>query len=107
MKTTGITQAAFFSMIMISLVSCRPARDYRHYPPPPHPPRVSMSLIISPGPGIAVNRFHDGRYYYRSPNGFIYWRGYNNRYYLDRKYINPYRNHNQYNEWRRYYNRRR
>lgn len=106
MKTTGITQAAFFSILMIGLVSCRPARDYRPYPPPP-PPRASMSLIISPGPGIVIHRFHDGRYYYRNPNGHIYWRGYNNRFYLDRKYINPYRNHRQYNEWRRYHNRRR
>lgn len=104
MKTTGITQAVLFSVLIIGAISCRPARDHRPYPPPPPPP--SVSLIISPGPGIVISRFHDGRYYYRGPNGLIYWRGPNNRYYLDRKYIGPYRNHSQYNDWRRYYNRR-
>lgn len=106
MKTARITQAVLLSAIVIGFMSCRPAREYRPYPPPP-PPRASVSLIISPGPGIVANRYRDGRYYYRGSNGFIYWRGYNNRYYLDRKYIRPYHNHNQYNDWRRYHGRRR
>jgi hypothetical protein len=111
MKKTRIVQAAaVLVVIMVVFASCRSGREYdRSYPPypPPPPPRTSVSLIISPGPGIVVSRYHDGRYYYRSPNGYMYWRGYGNRYYLDRRYMNRnYYNHRQYNDWRRY-NRRR
>ena len=69
---------------------------------------ASGSLIISSGPGFYANRYPDGRYYYRSPEGYIYWRGYDNRYYLDRSYLG--RVHYQkreYNEWSRNSNHRR
>jgi hypothetical protein len=108
MKRIRIVQAAALILALTLLVSCRSSRDYgdyRSYPPPP--PRTSVSLILNAGPGIVVSRYPNGRYYHRAPNGFIYWRGYDNRYYLDRKYINRnYYNHRQYNDWRRY-NRRR
>jgi hypothetical protein len=103
-----ITQLAGLFVVIALLASCRSSReyDYNRYPPPP--PRTSVSLIIHGGPGVIVSRHPSGRYYYRSPNGFVYWRGYDNRYYLDRKYMNRrYYQHRQYNDWRRYNNRRR
>lgn len=56
---------------------------------------------------MVVNRYGDGRYYYRNPQGMMYWRGADNRYYLDRRYVgrNDHR-HRQYNDWRRYGRRR-
>jgi hypothetical protein len=110
MKRIRIVQTAAFVLVAALLVSCGPSREYDRgygsYPPPP-PPRSSVSLIIHAGPGMVVNRYPDGRYYYRAPNGYTYWRGYGNRYYLDRRYMNRgYYSHRQYNDWRRYYRRR-
>ncbi|MEI9943167.1 MAG: hypothetical protein WDN26_03020 [Chitinophagaceae bacterium] len=101
MKTIRIVQTAMVAVIAVSLVSCSSGRNYQTYPP-----RSSVSLIIDAGPGMMINRYNDGRYYYRAPNGYTYWRGYNNRYYLDQRYIRPYSHHNQYNDWRRYHRRR-
>lgn len=106
MKKARIVQAAVLVLMVVALASCRSSRDYGSYPPPP-PPRTSVSLIISPGPGMMISRYNDGRYYYRGANGYIYWRGYGNRYYLDRRYVSRnYHHHQQYGDWRRY-NRRR
>jgi hypothetical protein len=105
MKQIRIVQTVFLLSFVALLTSCAPGREYRTYPPPP--PHGSVSLIIQAGPGMVISHYPDGRYYYRSPNGYIYWRGYNNRYYLDRKYIKPFHNHRQYNDWKRYHNRRR
>lgn len=105
MKKIRILQAVTLVLVSTIIVSCTSGRQYQSYPPPP-PPRPSVSLIINGGPGIAVHRYNNGRYYYRAPNGYIYWRGYNNRYYLDRRYIKPYYRHQQYNEWKRYHRRR-
>lgn len=102
MKKIRIVQAAVVVLLLATMASCRSSRDYGSYPPPPRP-RTSVSLILNAGPGIVVSRYSDGRYYYRAPNGYMYWRGYDNRYYLDRRYINRnYYSHNQYNDWRRY-----
>ena len=112
MKTTGILQAAIWRGaialgLVIILASCGSSRRYQDYGPPP-PPRTSVSLIVNPGPGLVINRYNDGRYYYRSPQGYTYWRGYGNRYYLDQRYVNRnYHRHNQYGDWRRYHGRRR
>lgn len=108
MKTTSIVQAAAFVLILATMLSCRSGREYdRGYGHNP-PPRTSVSLILHGGPGLAINRYRDGRYYYRAPNGYIYWRGHNNQYYLDRKYMSrSYSRHQQYNDWRRYHGRRR
>lgn len=49
---------------------------YRRYP-----------LVIRRTPDIVIRRYNDGRYYYKNPDGFMYWKGYDDRYYLDEKYV--------------------
>jgi len=98
MKTIRIIQAALLITIAAVAISCETEQVYYHdhYPVP----QTSFSLIISPRPGLLVSMYPNGRYYYRSPEGYIYWRGDDNRYYLDRKYIN--RGHfdrHEYEEW--------
>ncbi|MCR6720605.1 MAG: hypothetical protein NVV59_09975 [Chitinophagaceae bacterium] len=101
MKRLKIGQAVALLAIAVIISSCGSGRHYQSYPPPP-PPRTSVSLILNGGPHLVVSRYHDGRYYYRSPNGYIYWRGPGNRYYLDRRYMQQsWRSHNQYRAWRR------
>ena len=99
--------------------SCKPSRvwatkdkkeknDYKEeerYTPPPPPPRsyVSVALVISPSPGFVMNRYPDGRYYHRSPQGFLYWKGYDNRFFLDRAYLKKVRySRSEYDQWKRY-----
>lgn len=93
---------ALLATLVVIVVSCSPGRSYYYerYPATTH---ASLSLIINPWPGIVISHYPDGRYYYRSPEGYIYWRGYNNRYYLDRDYIGRIRyNQREYNEWKHY-----
>lgn len=102
MKRIRIVQAVLAMAVVVLVASCGPSRPAYSYGPPP-PPRTSVSLIISPGPGIVGSRYSNGRYYYRSPQGYMYWRGYDNRYYLDRRYMQrSYHSHYQYRDWRRY-----
>lgn len=107
MKRIRIVQTALLLTVAVVMVSCGTSREYedRSYPPRT---QANFSLIISSYPGIVVNRHPSGRYYYRDPYGHVYWRGYGNRYYLDRRYINKsYYNHRDYNNWKRYNGRRR
>ena len=84
------------------ITSCGPSRGYYSQSPRPRV-SASLSLIISPTPGFVMLRYPDGRYYYRSPEGYIYWRGYDNRFYLDRTYLGRFHyNQREYNDWRRY-----
>lgn len=102
MKTTRILQVVILGAFVVVLTSCGPTRVYSYYPARPE---ASFSLIVNPGPGIYTTRYPDGRYYYRSPEGYTYWRGYDNRYYIDRSYMN--RGHydkRQYSDWKRHYN---
>jgi hypothetical protein len=83
----------------LAIISCSPGRAYYYdrYPAS----HTSVSLIISPRPGLIISHYPDGRYYFRSPEGYTYWRGYDNRYYLDRGYIGKiHYNQREYNEWR-------
>jgi len=106
MKTYQIVPAAVLVAIAVTLASCGSGRQVAAYPPPPPPP-PRVSLVISAGPGYVINRYHDGRYYYRNPQGYMYWRGHGNRYYLDNRYMNRgYHRHPQYRDWRRYHHRR-
>ncbi|MET0637602.1 MAG: hypothetical protein ABWZ25_16350 [Chitinophagaceae bacterium] len=100
MKKIRILPVVVLLVIAVAFSSCSSGRQYQSYPPPP--PRTSVSLIINAGPGMPISRYRDGRYYYRSPQGYTYWRGYDNRYYLDRHYVHrSYHHHHQYNDWRR------
>jgi len=102
MKKNRIIQAVILGGFIALLASCRTSREYSAYPRR----SSSFSLIINSGPGIYANRYPDGRYYYRSPEGYIYWRGYDNRYYLDRRYLSRGNyDRRQYNDWNRYYGR--
>lgn len=106
MSKLKIVQAALLLAAVVIFSSCSSGRQYRSYPPPP-PGHTSVSLIISNNPGLVISRYADGRYYYRAPGGYIYWRGYGNRYYLDRRYVNrSYLSHRQYRDWNRHYRRR-
>ena len=103
MKRIRIVQAVALIAVVVVMTSCSSGREYSRRP---YPPRsgVSLSLIIAPPPGVVLLRGPGGRFYYRAPGGYIYWRGYNNMYYLDRKYVGrSYYGHRQYNDWRRYY----
>ncbi|HEY6504133.1 MAG TPA: hypothetical protein VIZ28_09180 [Chitinophagaceae bacterium] len=107
MKRVIIVQAAVLVAVVAVLAGCGSNRDYhgRHYPSNPPPARVNTSLIISSSPGLVVLRHPNGMYYYRDQRGFIYWRGYGNQYYLDRRYVNKSHNgHSQYHRWKRYHN---
>lgn len=103
MKRIRIVQAAVLLAVAVVVASCGPGRDYhgRHYPPRNGP---GISLIISSSPGLVILRHPSGRYYYRDQRGYVYWRGYGNRYYLDRRYMSrSYYGHRQYHEWKRYH----
>lgn len=96
LSITLITAAAF----MIS--SCGSSRPYSYSPAPDSRPYVS--LIITPFPGFTMNHYVDGRYYHRSQQGFTYWKGYDNRFFLDKKYVSRVNyNKREYTEWKRWY----
>ena len=64
--------------------------SYRRYP-----------LIIIRTPDIIISRYNDGRYYYRNPEGYMYWKGYDDRFYLDEKYLNDNGyDEGEYNDWK-------
>ncbi len=99
MKKIRIVQAVLLVAVMAIMASCSSGREYskqeRYGQRQPN-----YSLIINSSPGMAINRSHDGRYYYRNPYGYTYWRGYDNRYYVDRSHMNRGRySRSQYNEW--------
>ncbi len=110
MKRVSILSALLISSMALLITSCSPGRGYYSQTPPPRYGNT-FSLIISPFPGFAMSRYPDGRYYYRSPQGYLYWKGYDDRFYLDRSYINRvHYDQREYNEWKRHdkgYNSRR
>jgi hypothetical protein len=107
MKRIRIVQAAVLLAVAVVIASCGSSRDYRDHRYPPRE-QTSVSLVISAYPGLVISRHPSGAYYYRDPRGFVYWRGYGNRYYLDRRYMSrSYHNHQQYEDWRRHYGLRR
>lgn len=123
MKRTFILTTITALSAVVIFASCKPSRVYatkernddyerERYSPPPPPPRYNtpapryntyVSLIISPTPGFTMNRYANGLYYHRSPNGYMYWKGYDNRFYLDRNYISRVSYSKwEYSEWKRY-----
>ncbi|HLG41137.1 MAG TPA: hypothetical protein VI461_15755 [Chitinophagaceae bacterium] len=102
MKAIKILQAVLLVTIVSLAASCSTSREYRNRPYSSS--GVGFSLIVNPAPGLIV-RVSNGRYYYRDHRGYIYWRGYGNRYYLDRRYMSrSYYHHHQYNDWKRHHN---
>ena len=118
-RTFILTTITAFTALLI-FAGCRPSRvyankerqerypeeRYERYPDPSPPPSryyPTASLIISPSPGFVMNRYPDGRYYHRSPQGYMYWKGYDNRFYIDRSHLRDVRYSQwEYDEWRRY-----
>lgn len=121
MKRTFIFSAtAIFSLFLI-LSSCKSSRvwetkdreDRSVRTPPPPPNRQynnqvsnrysSATLIISPRPGFTMNQNPNGMYYHRSQQGFLYWKGYDNRFYLDKSYLNRVSYSKwEYKDWKKY-----
>src|ERR1051326_5050570 len=102
MKKNRIIQGAILIAFVSIFASCGPSRETSYYP---NRSSASFSLILNSGPGLYASRYPDGRYYYRNPEGYIYWRGYDNRYYLDRSYVGRvHYDRREYNEWNRHYN---
>jgi hypothetical protein len=120
MKRTFILSTIAVMAMAITFTSCKPSRvwatkkkepkhqrqaeTYRQ-PEPPPPARYSSyaSLIITPSPGFVMKQNPNGRFYHRNQQGFLYWKGYDNRFYLDRSLLNRV-NYNkwEYSEWKRY-----
>lgn len=99
MKRARIIQAVTLLAVVITLASCSSGPRYASRA------HTDVSLVIGPSPGLVIMRHPNGAYYYRDPYGHIYWRGYDNRYYLDKRYMQrSYYNHRQYNDWKRYHN---
>jgi hypothetical protein len=114
----------FLAAIVAAIVfsGCQPSRvwankkkkmeekEYRNqevYRPsvPPPPPRyyATAALIITPTPGFIMKQHSNGRFYHRSPSGHLYWKGYDNRFYIDQSYLGSLRYSRwEYDEWRRY-----
>jgi hypothetical protein len=101
-------QIKFRSLVLMAATvaivsSCGTSRPYYSYSQPVPRSRPYVSLIISPTPGFTMNRYPDGRYCHRSPQGLLYVQGYDNRFFLDKSYINRVNyNNREYNEWKRY-----
>lgn len=130
MKQMHFLPAVMIIMIIVAFTSCKPSRvwatkekqrpvkerdyedrkddyeDRRYEPTPPPLPRnySTTALILTPSAGFVMNRYPDGRYYHKSVEGFIYWKAFDNRFYLDRSYIHRVRyNSNEYEVWNSYY----
>jgi hypothetical protein len=124
MKLSTFTQAALLMLLIAFAASCGSSRstpqypDHREYPGDPDryprdgrsshkiPPGQrkkygSYPLIIRRSPGMGIWRTHDGRYYYKNADGFYYWQGYDDRLYLDERYLSQVEyDHYAYKEWK-------
>lgn len=122
MKRTFILSLAAAMVITSVFSSCKPSRvwatkkkdkhekEYREtetyrqpHPPPPARYYSSAALIITPTPGFVMKQHPSGRFYHRSPSGFLYWKGYDNRFYIDHSYLSQLSYSRwEYDEWKRY-----
>jgi|SRR5712671_6253859 len=98
MKQKHLLSIVLIAGAALIISSCGPGRSYSSSRAP------YVSLIITPSPGFTMSSYPDGRYYHRSPQGYMYWKGNDNRFFLDKRYLNKV-NYNkwEYNEWRRWY----
>ena len=63
--------------------------------------RKKYPLVIVYTNNIVINRYSDGRYYYRNAAGYIYWKGDDGRYYIDEKHLkNVEYEDGEYDEWK-------
>ncbi len=120
MKRTFIFSTTIVLSLLLIFSSCKSSRvwetkerneqNIRTAPPPaprnytPTAQRYSTAtLIISPRPGFTMNQYSDGQYYHRSPQGFLYWKGFDNRFYIDKSYLNRVSYTKwEYKDWKRY-----
>ena len=97
-----ILQAVVLMLILGGAASCSTNREYRTSPQEARY-NSRVSLILSPSPGFTMSRNPDGRFFHRSREGFVYWQGYDNRFYLDKKQVKKARYNNyEYREWKRF-----
>jgi len=58
-------------------------------------------LIVIRTPDIIIGRYNDGRSYYKNRDGLMYWQGYDDRFYLDEKYLRDMDyDQGEYNDWK-------
>lgn len=99
MKMIKILQAVALMLVIGGAASCT---TYRDAPPRPQY-NTRVSLILTPNPGFTMSRNPDGRFFHRSPGGYVYWQGYDNRFYLDKAQVRKVRYNNyEYREWKRF-----
>ncbi|HEX7847835.1 MAG TPA: hypothetical protein VF476_18675 [Chitinophagaceae bacterium] len=102
MKMTRILQAVVLMILVGGAASCSSGREY-HTAPQQARYSSRVSLILSPSPGFTMSRNPDGRFFHRSKEGFVYWQGYDNRFYLDKKQVKKAKHSNyEYREWKRF-----
>lgn len=100
MKQKHLLSITLIAAAAVIISSCGSSRPYSSSPAPNS--RTYTSLIITPSPGFTMNHYPDGRYYHKSRQGFIYWKGNDNRFFLDKKYIGRvHYDQREYNEWKR------
>lgn len=96
MKKISIVKTVLSVIVVVLMTSCSFSAHPGGNP--------NFSLVIDSSPGLVISRHSDGRYFYRGPNGYTYWRGRDNRYYIDRSHIKRggggY-DRGQYNTWKR------
>ncbi len=102
MKMIKIVQAVVLMVIIGGAASCSTGREY-HVAPQQARFNANVPLILSPSPGFTMSRNPDGRFFHRNRQGFVYWQGYDNRFYLDKKQVKKVRYSNfEYREWKRF-----
>lgn len=99
MNQKNLLPITLIAVAALIISSCGSNRNYYSSAPP----RSHVSLIITPSPGFTMNNHRDGRYYHRSQQGFIYWKGNDNRFFLDKKYVNRANSSKwEYKEWKKW-----
>ncbi len=125
MKRTIFYTTSVVVVLSLLFTSCKPSRVWTtkkkeknernepvvyNRPPAPQqsqapPPRYynATPLIITPRAGFVMKQDREGKFFHRTPNGLLYWKGYDNRFFLDSYYLKQIRYNNyEYDEWRRY-----
>jgi hypothetical protein len=124
MKRTFIYATAVLVVMSFLFTSCKPSRVWTtkkkdkqersepvvynrppaSQPAPPPAPRYynAIPLIVSPTPGFIMKQDRDGRYFHRNPQGYLYWKGNDNRFYIDSYHLSQLRYSQwEYDEWKR------